>query len=172
MPALLKNLFCITVILISANNAIAQCSITKSTKNKITTIQAQEQYEYLRKDKEYYGLSIKMISATKGISTIYKIMVKYTANILTAAPASVSFKLADGYVLNGKIKFVSAQKNDNKKVNTKVYEFTLSDKDIEELKQNALPYVEINIGKQTTPVIISVDDPTFMQSQVSCVQNA
>lgn len=160
----------IMVIGFLSNNLFAQCKTTKTTKNGITTIKTQEQYEYLRTAPQYYGLSIKTTLTTKAKSAGYKVIVNYTGSTLINQPVNLSFKLSNGYVLNGKIKFIKTNKNDNKKMSTCVYEFVLSDTDVTNLKEALLQQIDIVFSKQLATVTINIDDQTFMQSQVSCLQ--
>ena len=174
MSTFLKIVVCTNVMLAGflTNNLFAQCSTTKTTRNGVTTIQTHEQYEYLRTATQYYGLSIKTILITKAGSAGYKVIVNYTGSTLVNQPINLSFKLTDGYVLNSRMKFIKTHKNDNKKVSTQVYEFLLSEADINNLKETPLQQIDVVFGKQQTPVTIKIDDPTFMKSQISCLQKA
>ncbi len=174
MSAFLKKVVCAGVFLAGflINNLFAQCNVTKTTKNNIITIQAQEQYEYLRTEKQYYGLAVKTVATKKANNTAYKVVVKYTAGVQLAQPVSLVLKLTDGYVLTGRIKFIKDQKTDDKKSRTRVYEFVLSENDINNLKQTPLQQIDMVFNKQQSPVTINISDPTFMQSQVSCLQKA
>ena len=109
MSTFLKIVVCTNVMLAGflTNNLFAQCSTTKTTKYGITTIQTHEQYEYLRTATQYYGLSIKTILITKAGSAGYKVIVNYTGSTLVNQPINLSFKLTDGYVLNGRMKLGS-----------------------------------------------------------------
>lgn len=174
MSAFLKKIVCIGVIVAGflTNNVFAQCNVTKTKKNNITTIQTGEQYEYLRSGKQYYGLSVKTVATQKANNMAYKVVIKYTGGILLDQPVNIILKLIDGYALAGRIKFVKDQKTDDKKTKTRIYEFVLSENDLNNLKQTPLQQIDIVFGKQRPPVTININDQTFMQLQVTCLQNS
>jgi hypothetical protein len=150
---------------------LAQCTIKKTVKNNTITAETADGYQYLRTDKQYYGLSIKTVLVKKAQLKNYTVVIKYTGTASGAQPSSLNFKLKDDYILTANLRFVKSQKVDDTKANTKIYEIVLPDIDLSRLKQTPLKEIQIVLSKTLNPVIIAVDDETFIQNQLSCLQS-
>ena len=172
MSTFLKTFFYLSIIFtcLLSHDLLAQCNIKKTTKNSITTAETAERYQYLRTEKQYYGLLIKTVLVKKYQSKTYTIIVKYTGGA-SGVPTNLNFKLKDDNTLIANLKYVKSQKVDDVKTSTKIYEVTLPDIDLSKLKQTPLKEIQIVLNKTLNPVIIPVDDETFIQNQLSCLQS-
>lgn len=174
MSTFLKTFFCslLAFSLFFTHALLAQCSIKKIIKNNITTAETADRYQYLRTDKQYYGLSIKTVLIKKAQLKTYNIVIKYTGGSLEAQPINLNFRLKDDYTLTAKLKFVKSQKVDNTRVSTNIYEIFLAEEDFSRLKLTPLKEIQIIVNKSSNPVVITVDDEAFIQNQITCLQNA
>jgi hypothetical protein len=161
----------ITFAGIANHVSYAQCVINTKTTNNVVNSETPEKYEYLRTGKKYYGLSIKTVMKKKPQEINYTIAVKYTGDKLSTQPVSLKFILTDGYTLTAKLKFIKSQKTDDSKTTTTIYEVALLSNDIIRLKQTPLKQVNMRWYKNTNEVSIPVDDETFIQNQLSCLES-
>jgi hypothetical protein len=173
MSTFLKAFFGIAITFTCIFNQVllAQCSIKKTVRNNTITAETADAYQYLRTDKQYYGLSIKTILVKKAQLKTYTVVIKYTGSVAGVQPASLNFKLKDDYILTANLRFVKLQKVDDAKVNTKIYEIVLPETDLIRLKQTPLKEIQILPNKTLNTVIIAVDDETLIQNQISCLQS-
>jgi hypothetical protein len=156
-----------------ANQAsYAQCVINKTTKNNVAITETPEKYEYLRTGKKYYGLAIKTVMKKKPQEVSYTIVVKYTGDKLGTQPVNLKFILTDDYALTAKLKFIKSQKTDDSKTTTTIYEIALLNNDITRLKQMPLKQVNMLWNKSINGVSIPIDDETFIQNQLSCLESS
>jgi len=167
---MIKIYFVSLIVSMMATQSLAQCTIIKSSKSNLTTIETPENQQYSRLNDKYHEILIKTIVLKKPSGNFYYANITYTGEVSANNPSALIFGFENGSTVSGKVRFVKSKKIDNVKLSAKTYVFELKDSDLIELKQNRLK--EVNIIKKNSSVTIPVNDPLFMQEQITCIQSA
>lgn len=173
MPKVLESFFkkIIVLAIIGCLPSIlfAQCAIQVSKKGQPLKLESAENYQYLRSGSGYFGIAFKMVTIKKATGNKLYGSITYTSTSATPELGSIVFKLANNLNVPAKLKFIKAQKTDDKKSNTNVYEVYLTDANIADLQQNELQ--ELAVSFKGKACVIPVNNPNFIREQIDCLQS-
>ncbi|MBC7399476.1 MAG: hypothetical protein H7289_05990 [Mucilaginibacter sp.] len=173
MPAILKTLLKAIITLVIfvyfQVSVFAQCATQISKKGQPLKMESTENYQYLRLGKQYFGISFKIVMVKKANGNKFHVSIKYTSPLTTFRSGRMVFKLANDTEVSVKLKFINVQKTDDKKSNNDNYEIDLSDANVADLQHNGLKELAISIKGNSC--VIPVNNPKFIQEQISCLQS-
>jgi hypothetical protein len=171
LKSLIMRYFFVSIIALLSLNAHGQCIVSKSAAGaKIIT--SAENYQYIRTSAGYYAVSIQTVLTKNNGNDAYTLNIIYTGDALHANLAEIVFKTGDGKILSKKINFVKTKKNDDLKMKTKVYKTTLTLTDITYLQQNDIDAIDMLFDSSAKTISIKVNNPSFLNNQLSCVAAA